>query len=92
MAVTIPIISEFDGKGIKSAIAEFQQLEGAGAKAKFALQKAAVPAAAAVAGLTAALGVSVKAAMEDAAAQDQLAQVLRRSAMENEDGIRDGRV
>jgi gas vesicle protein len=88
MAVTIPIISEFDGKGIKSAIAEFQQLEGAGAKAKFALQKAAVPAAAAVAGLTAALGVSVKAAMEDAAAQDQLANVLRRSAMENEDGIR----
>jgi hypothetical protein len=88
MAVTIPIISEFDGKGIKSAIAEFKQLEGAGAKAQFALKKAAVPAAAAVAGLTAALGVSVKAAMEDAAAQDQLANVLKRSAMENEDGIR----
>lgn len=88
MAVTIPIVSEFDGEGIKRAVKEFQQLEGAGAKAKFALQKAAVPAAAAVAGLTAALGVSVKAAMEDAAAQDQLANVLRRSAMENEDGIR----
>jgi hypothetical protein len=88
MAVTIPIVSEFDGKGISRAIQEFKQLEGAGAKAKFALQKAAVPAAAAVAGLTAALGVSVKAAMEDAAAQDQLAKVLERSAMENEDGIR----
>jgi hypothetical protein len=88
MAVTIPIVSEFDGQGISRAIQEFKQLEGAGAKAKFALQKAAVPAAAAVAGLTAALGVSVKAAMEDAAAQDQLANVLKRSAMENEDGIR----
>lgn len=88
MAVTIPIVSEFDGQGISRAIQEFKQLEGAGAKAKFALQKAAVPAAAAVAGLTAALGVSVKAAMEDAAAQDQLAKVLERSAMENEDGIR----
>jgi len=51
MAVTIPIISEFDGKGISRAVAEFKQLEGAGAKAQFALKKAAIPAAAAIGGL-----------------------------------------
>jgi hypothetical protein len=85
MAVTIPIISEFDGKGISRAIDEFKQLEGAGAKAQFALKKAAVPAAAAVAGLTAALGVSVKAAMEDEAAQERLAGVIRRSTLEATD-------
>ena len=82
MAVTIPIISEFDGKGIKSAIAEFKQLEGAGAKAQFALKKAAVPATAALAGLAAGLGVATKAAMEDAAAQEQLAGVIQRSTLD----------
>ena len=82
MAVTIPIISEFDGKGISSAIAEFKQLEGAGAKAQFALKKAVVPATAAIAGLAAGLTVATKAAMEDAAAQDQLAGVIQRSTLD----------
>lgn len=82
MAVTIPIISEFDGKGISSAIAEFKQLEGAGAKAQFALKKAVVPATAAIAGLAAGLGVATKAAMEDQAAQEQLAGVIRRSTLD----------
>lgn len=87
MAVSIPIISEFDGKGIKQAINEFKSLEGAGAKAKFALQKAAVPATAAIAGLAAGLGMATKAAMEDAAAQDALAGVLRRSALATDEEI-----
>ena len=87
MAVSLPIVSEFDGKGISSAIQEFKQLEGAGAKAQFALKKAAVPAAAAIAGLAAGLGVATKAAIEDAAAQDQLAGVLRRSALATDEDI-----
>ena len=87
MAVTIPIISEFDGKGISRAVQEFKNLEGAGAKAKFALQKAAVPATAAIAGLAAGLGAATKAAMEDAAAQEQLAGVLERSGMATDDQI-----
>ena len=33
MAINIPIITDFDGKGIKRAQKEFEQLEGAGAKA-----------------------------------------------------------
>jgi hypothetical protein len=88
MAVTIPIISEFDGKGIGRALEEFKQLEGVGAKAQFALKKAAVPATAAIAGLAAGLGVATKAAMEDAAAQEQLAGVLRRSGAATEADIK----
>ncbi len=30
MAVSLPIVSEFDGTGIKKAIAEFKQLETTG--------------------------------------------------------------
>lgn len=80
MAVVIPIISEFNGKGIQRAVAEFQKLEGAGAKAQFALSKAAVPAAAALAGIGAGLALATKAAMEDAKAQAQLALDLQNVA------------
>jgi len=76
MALSIPIISEFDGKGIDKAIKEFKQLETAGEKAHFLIKKAAIPAAAALAGVTAALTLSVKAAMEDELAQAKLAQTL----------------
>jgi len=76
MAVTIPIISEFDGKGISKGIAEFKQLEGAGAKASFALKKAAVPAGLAVAGLTAFLVKAAKGAEEARQATQRLDQVL----------------
>lgn len=88
MGILLPIISEFDSKGIDKAVKEFQQLEGAGEKAGFALKKAALPAAAAIAGLAAGLGSATKAAMEDAAAQEQLAGVLRRTGMATEDEIK----
>ena len=79
MAVTIPIISEFDGKGINRAIAEFKQLETTGEKAQYALRKAALPAAAALTGLAAAATIATKAAAEDAKAQQLLALALRNS-------------
>lgn len=79
MALSIPIISEFDGKGIAKAKQEFSQLEGAGAKAQYALKKAAIPAAAALAGVGAALFDATKGAMEDAAAQKQLSLALKNS-------------
>lgn len=75
--ISIPIVSEFDGKGVKKALEEFKQLEGAGAKAQFAIKKAAIPAAAAVAGLTVALGDAVKAAMDDEKSQQLLARQLK---------------
>jgi hypothetical protein len=79
MAVNIPIISEFDGTGIKKAISQFKDLETNGAKAQFAIKKAAVPAAAALAGLGVALFDATKGALEDDAAQKLLAQTLRKT-------------
>lgn len=76
MALGVDIISAFDGKGIKEAIEEFKKLETNGQKAQFAIQKAALPAAAALAGLAAAAGLSVKAAIEDQQEQAKLAQTL----------------
>ena len=77
MAVFIPIISEFDSKGIDKAKREFQSLEGAGAKSAYAIKKAAVPAAAAIAGLGAALFSATKDAIADDAAQAKLALTMR---------------
>jgi hypothetical protein len=79
MAITIPIVSNFDGKGIEKAIKQFKQLEGAGAKAQFALKKAAIPAAAALAGLGAVLVSATKDALEDEAAQTLLATTLAKT-------------
>jgi len=77
MAINIPIISEFDGNGIKKAIAQFKQLKTTGEKAQFAIKKAAVPAAAALAGLAVALGDATSAAMEDQQEQAALALTLK---------------
>lgn len=87
MALAIPIISEFDGSGVKKAIKEFQQLEGVGQKAGFAIKKAAVPAAAAIAGLGAALGAATMAAVEDQKAQAQLALDLQNVAGASQSAI-----
>lgn len=87
MALSIPIISEYDGAGIKKAIAQFNDLEGAGAKTSFALKKAMVPAIAVLGGLAAGLGVATQAAVEDQKAQDLLANQLRTSAMATDDVI-----
>ena len=77
MALAIPIITEFDGKGISSAIKEFKNLETASDKIAFAAKEGAKVAALGFAALAAAgavaAGVLVKAAQ--AAAEDQAAQV-----------------
>lgn len=53
MALGVNIVSQFDAKGIKQAIAEFKKLEGAGAKATYGLRTA-----------DAALGAGVKQVMK----------------------------
>ena len=60
----IPIVTEFDGKGIKKAIKEFKNLETTGQKAQFALRKAAVPAAAALTAVAGAATAAVKSASD----------------------------
>jgi hypothetical protein len=77
MALAIPIITEFDGKGIGKAITEFKNLESASDKIGFAAKNAAKVAAVGFAALAAAGaavgGILFKAAQ--AAAEDQAAQV-----------------
>jgi hypothetical protein len=77
--ISIPMISDFDAAGIKRAQRDFKQLETVGQKAQFAIKKAAVPAAAAFGAVTAVIGDSVRAAIEDAAAQESLARQIRAS-------------
>jgi uncharacterized membrane protein YjjP (DUF1212 family) len=87
MAINIPIISEFDGTGVKKAVKQFQQLETVGEKAQFAIKKAAIPAAAAIGGLAIALGDATKAAMEDQAEQANLALVLKNVTGASDDQV-----
>ena len=87
MAVNIPIISEFDGTGIRKAKEQFSQLEGAGKKAQFAIKKAAVPAGLAIAAVATALFDATTAAIDDKAAQDQLAQMLKNTTGATDDQV-----
>ena len=79
MSVVLNIFSEFDSSGVEKAKKQFSQLDGAAAKTKFAFKKAFLPAAAAVGTLGAALFDATKGAVEDAAAQDLLADALKRN-------------
>ena len=87
MAISIPVISDFDSKGTDRAIREFQKLETTGQKASFAIKKAAVPAAMALGVLTDFAGDAVKAFMED----DKAAQLLATS-LQNTTGATDAQV
>ena len=86
--ISIPIVSDFDAKGIKKAIAQFKQLETTSEKAQFAIKKAAIPAAAALTAVVGIIGKSVQAAIEDEAAQQQLANQLRQSTNATEAQIK----
>jgi hypothetical protein len=79
MAITIPIVTEFMDQGISRARKEFSQLEGVSAKTGFAMKKAFLPATAAVGALAVGLFDATKGAIEDAAAQDLLANTLTKA-------------
>jgi hypothetical protein len=87
MAISIPVISDFDSKGTDRAIREFEKLETAGQKAQFAIGKAAAPAAAALGFLADFGGDAVKAFMED----DKAAQLLAKS-LKNTTGATDAQI
>jgi hypothetical protein len=76
VAISLPLVSEWNPSGVNKAIADFKKLEGVGAKASFAIQKAALPAAAAIGGLAVAGFSAVKAFAEDDAAAQKLATTL----------------
>ena len=79
MAIYLPIVTQFNPKGLKEAEKGFKDLEGAQAKAKYALGKANKYAAVALGGLVAGLGDAVKGAMEDEQAQKMLERQLQKT-------------
>ena len=91
MAVIIPIVTEFVGKGVERAIKEFRQIEGVAGKAAFVFNRGVVPGAVAAGGAIATLGVTLfKAAGAAAEAQREdklLADQLRRTTGATEAAI-----
>ena len=77
MAITIPIVSQFDGKGIQKAIKQFKALETNGQKAAFVLKKMGQAAALGFAAVGVAAATAGKFMWDFAqmARADQLAQV-----------------
>lgn len=87
MAISIPIITDLDSKGIDRAIREFKKLETTGQKAAFAIKKAAVPAGIALAGLAVVGMDAVKAFMAD----DKAARILAKT-LQNTTGATDAQI
>ena len=87
MAISIPIVSEFNAKGIDKAIREFKKLETTGEKAAFAIKKAAVPAGLALAAMGAFAFDAVKAFAEDDAAAQKLALTLKNTTNATDDQV-----
>ena len=77
MAITIPILTTFNGRGIDRSVAQFKNLETRGQKAGFLIRKAALPAAAALAGLALAAKAGVQGVMEDDKALANLSSTLK---------------
>jgi hypothetical protein len=77
MAINIPIVTQFDGKGIQKAIKQFKQLETNGQKAAFVLKKMGQAAALGFAAVGVAAATAGKFMLDFAkmAREDQLAQV-----------------
>jgi hypothetical protein len=76
MAINLPIISEWNPKGIDKAINDFKKLETKGEKAAFAIKKATVPAGLALASMGGFLVNAAKGAEEARIADQKLASVL----------------
>ena len=79
MALSIPIITEYVGTGLDKFRKELSQAETSTQKAGLVLRKAMIPATAAVGALGAAMFDATKGAMEDQAAQVELARSLRQT-------------
>jgi hypothetical protein len=76
MALSIPIITEFNGQGIERARKEFAQLEGASAKAGFVIKKAFLPASAALGAFGGFMLKAAKGAEDARIANQKLGNVL----------------
>lgn len=76
-AITIPIISDYNDRGVKRAQKSFRNLGKAASDVGKSIKSAMLPAAAAAGALAAVAVKATQAAIEDAASQEQLAVALR---------------
>ena len=91
MAVVIPIVTEYAGKGVQRALKEFQSLSSTTDKAAFVLKKALVPAAIAATGAAVVLGKGLFEAAK-AAAEDQKSQALLARQLQATTGATDSQI
>ena len=89
MAIRIPIISEFNPKGVQAAKAEFATLQGTGSKAMFLLQKAVLPAAAAIGTFTSVIAPAIRAASDFQEATSKVNVVFGRASKSVKDFAND---
>ncbi len=80
MAIRIPIISEFNPKGVAAAKAEFASLQTTGSKAMFLFQKAVLPAAAAIGTFTSVISPAIRAASDFQEATSKVNVVFGRAS------------
>jgi hypothetical protein len=89
MAIRIPIISEFNPKGVQAAKAEFATLQGTGSKAMFLLQRAVLPAAAAIGTFTSVIAPAIRAASDFQEATSKVNVVFGRASKSVKDFAND---
>jgi hypothetical protein len=92
MAIRIPIISEFNPKGVAAAKAEFASLEGAGSKSMFLLQKAILPAAAAIGTFTSVIAPAIRAASDFEESTSKVNVIFGRASKSVKDFAKDAAV
>lgn len=80
MAVVVPIVSEWNPKGVNKSIADIKSAEGAWGKAGATMKAAALPAAAALGAIAVAAVDFSKAAIEDQKSAALLADALKQTA------------
>jgi hypothetical protein len=89
VAIRIPIISEFNPKGVAAAKAEFATLQTTGSKAMFLLQKAVLPAAAAIGTFTSVIAPAIRAASDFQEATSKVNVVFGRASKSIKDFAND---
>ena len=89
MAIRIPIISEFNPKGVAAAKAEFASLQTTGSKAMFLFQKAVLPAAAAIGTFTSVISPAIRAASDFQEATSKVNVVFGRASKSVKDFAND---
>lgn len=85
MAITIPFVTQFNGKGLSRAIKEFKSLNSTLDRARFLTRKLVLPATVALSAATAVLG-KVLFDAATAAAQDEASQAKLQKQLQNTTG------